>query len=77
MIQYFQQQIDYAKQENKPDFKLVYFIQSGDFHTGISLEIKSINPPELDSYDFSNLEFLRTGSSLSGMFIPTFQYKNV
>lgn len=76
MIEYFQHQIDYAKQENKPDFKLFYFIQSGDFPTGIILEMKSINPPEFDTHDFSNLEFLRTGATSGGMFIPTFQYKN-
>jgi len=73
MKEYFDPQIENAKQQSKTDFKLFYIIQGVDVPNGIVLEMKSINPPELDSFDFSNLEFVRTNTNL---LIPTFKYKN-
>lgn len=74
MTEHFQRQIEIAKQENKPDFKLFYFIQSGAQPSSIILEMKSLNPSELNTFDFSNLEFARININMS---IPTFKYKNV
>jgi hypothetical protein len=73
MKEYFQSQLEKTA---KPDFKLFYFIQSGGFPEDMILQMKSIDSTEINTFDFSNLEFLRTGTSLNGIFIPVFQYKN-
>lgn len=71
MIEYFQSQIEHNS--DKEEFKLFYFLQSGNFEEGVSLEMKSIKNDELIEYDFSSLEFLRLDSLINGICLPTFK----
>ena len=76
MTEHFQPQIDYAKQENKTDFKLFYIIKVDNSLPNITLEMKSLSPNELDTFDFSNLEFIDKNSLVHDGTYPIFKYKN-
>ena len=72
MIEAFQSQIDHNSE--KETFKLFYFIESGNFKEGVSLEMKSIDSIELDSFRFSNFELIRIGTPVNGVSLPTFRH---
>jgi len=77
MMEYFKSQIE--KNSEKEKFKLFYFIESigsGDFPQPITLEMKSIGNDELESFDFSELDFVRLGPTVCGVYLPSFKNKN-
>ena len=74
MKEYFKSQIDKFKAENIETFKLFYFIESGNFEKGVSLEMKSIPIDDIDSFDFSSLELRRMGTPINEVYLPVFKY---
>lgn len=72
MKEYFKSQLDEVKTPY-----LWYFIISGDLLTGINLDMKSIKKEELDSFDFSELEFFQIKSDSTSRSLPIFKVKGV
>ena len=71
MIEYFKDQYE------NPKGKLFFIIcdySSNPIHA--QLELKSLGVDQLNSFDFSGLEFYKYNSTTSGKVFPCFKYKN-